>query len=69
MVIGRGGIYWADLGPPSGSRPAIAIQRLIATIGTSVFEEPVWSAYGLSRRVGQWRSEVRRVSGEAVSVE
>ena len=22
MVIERGGIYWADLGPPAGSRPA-----------------------------------------------
>ena len=22
MVITRGGIYWADLGPPTGSRPA-----------------------------------------------
>lgn len=22
MVIERGGIYWADLGPPTGSRPA-----------------------------------------------
>jgi mRNA interferase MazF len=22
VVIGRGEIYWADLGPPSGSRPA-----------------------------------------------